>query len=168
MNICADFVALRFRILVKKGAESKCQSIIQELMKTQKWVDVIEDVFHPVSVTVKFKGNTLVPIFKAVIPGLLYVKMKMSPDFADIIESIDGVYGFVKSGEAQLVLPLDGASEVHTNALRQQTLGAFPEEAKLLKKDDYVSIVSGAYKGAYGILTGTTGGKMDVSLFPTL
>lgn len=97
------------------------------------------------------------------IVGLLFLKMKMNPDLADDVESIDGIRGFVKDFN-NLIVPLNDLEEEEINILQSQQVPQINEEMQKLKIGEYVSIIDGVHKDRYGIIEGTRNGKIEVRL----
>jgi hypothetical protein len=97
------------------------------------------------------------------IPGLVYIKTAMGPDIADDIEKLATVYGFSKTKHG-LVLPLSDEQASSLEKIASKKEKDIEDEYKLMKKDEYVSVVAGDHEGRYGILQGTKRGKLEVIL----
>lgn len=126
----------------------------------------VVDAFYPKSVLMKFKGRResgkgLSITHKPMIPGLLFVKTAMSADIADDIESVSGVRGFVKDLHG-LVVPLSEDEVSELDVLRAQEEPVMDEEVSKLRIGEYVSVVGGRHQGKYGIIEGTSNGKIEV------
>jgi transcription antitermination factor NusG len=112
----------RYRLQVRKNTEKRfCDNIMQLRLSNPVWNDVISDVYYPQSNFVRFKGKSLELSCRAMIPGLLYLKMKMGPDVADDIENSDNVYGFAKKNGIVLPISEDEGLQIE-NHMNQTTL----------------------------------------------
>jgi hypothetical protein len=115
-----------------------------------------------------FKGKTLTHKSRAMMPGVLYVKMRMSPEIAQLIEDMPTVYTISRSRDG-FVIPLsdEEGNTLEGIALRKSDIVESIEDHKdfdLIKKDEYVSIINGVHMGKYGIVHGTRRGKLEVIL----
>ena len=155
-----------YRLNVRKASEKRLAEYFTDEAAQigGKWQGVILDAFYPQSHYVGFKGKSLELKVKPMIPGLLYVKTKMSPDIADDIERIQGIYGFSKSVSTKLVIPIEEDEAAQIEVMRAKAPLGLPDELKKIKKEDYVSIVGGEHTGRYGIVMGARGGKIEVCL----
>jgi hypothetical protein len=79
-----------YRLTVRKASEKRLTEAFNDLAKTTKWSPIIAEAFYPKSSYVRFKGKTLEMTSQPMIPGLMYLKCKMSPDVADDMEQIQG------------------------------------------------------------------------------
>ena len=158
-----------FRASVRKGSEKKMADTLKELCEEPQWKNILFDAYCPLGTVPKLKGKNIVASYKPSMPGTIYVKTKMSPDIADDLEQIDGFYGFPKNLYRK-VLPIDEEHENELEIMRNMTANEpiiDPEIAKI-KKEDYVTIVSGLHAGKYGILMGAKGGKFEVRMIHNL
>ena len=94
--------------------------------------------------------------------GLMYLKVKMDPDVADAIESVEGVIRFVRTQNTKLVMPLPVKQGENLEAIRSNLIRDLPLETKKMKKNDYVSVISGIHIGRYGILSASKAGLFEV------
>jgi len=94
-----------YRLSVRKASEKRLTEALNELARSGKWAKIIEEAFYPSSSYVKFKGKNLCLDSKPMVPGLVYVKTQMSPDIADDLEQVHGIYGFSKNNFG-IVVPL--------------------------------------------------------------
>ena len=94
--------------------------------------------------------------------GLMYLKVKMDPDVADAIESVEGVIRFERTQNTKLVMPLPVKQGENLEAIRSNTIRDLPLETKKMKKNDYVSVISGIHEGRYGILSASKAGLFEV------
>ena len=86
----------------------------------------------------------------------------MDPDVADVIESVEGVIRFVRTQNTKLVMPLPVKQGENLEAIRSNTIRDLPLETKKMKKNDYVSVISGIHIGRYGILSASKAGLFEV------
>ena len=93
-----------FKVSVRKNSELKLAEHLIAIRDgttddstNDRFKRVIADSFCPVQPVLKFKGKQLAYSYKPMLPGLIFVKCKMSPDIADFIESIRGVSGMGKN-----------------------------------------------------------------------
>jgi transcription antitermination factor NusG len=157
-------MAYRYRLSVRRNSEKKLAESLKHLRDTdENWGNMFEEVYYPLQPVVRIKDKSLVIAFKAMAPGLVYIKTKMNPDLADDIESIKGVYAFLKNPN-NLIVPLSKAEGDSIEVMRDRNTAVIDPELMLMKKDEYVSVVSGPRKGRYGILMGAKNGKLEVTL----
>ena len=88
----------------------------------------------------------------------------MNPDIADDLESVPNLYTFSKSMTHRVVLPIDEEESDQIEMMRQKQALELPEELTYIKKEGYVSVISGDHAGRYGIVMGTKSGKVEVCL----
>lgn len=156
-----------YRISVKSGMEAEmCEKL--RLMAKTDWSHFLINATYPIEYSVRFKGKELIYTTKPLYATRMFVKMKMSPDYAELVESIYGIYGFIKKKILKtsnvVVTPLSPAdSEEIENTLNPPTKDVEKKYLQL-RKDDYVQFISGKHKGKYGILTGTKSGLFEVRL----
>ena len=151
-----------YRLAVRKGSERKVTEKLLALKDGDPKYNFIEDAFCPQSPYLKFKGKSLTLAYKPVIPGLAYIKCLMNPDLADDVESVEGVFGFHK-GYQTVVVPLNAEQGLQLTAMKNKTQDIVDEEAAKLRKEEYVSVVSGPHNGRYGILMGAKNGALQVN-----
>jgi transcription antitermination factor NusG len=142
-----------YRVTVRKGIEKRMCDMLEEAKGEAPWRGVLFDTFYPQAGYVRLKGKSLVVVGKPLLAGLVYVKTRMNPDVADDIESIPGVYGLSMSQPHSFVTPLGAAQTQQLESMRNKTLFDLSPEQKLIKKDGYVSIVSGTYEGSVSLLS---------------
>eukprot|EP01041_Mallomonas_annulata_P003360 gene3360-6652_t len=152
-----------YRLLVKKNNERKVYEAILELKKQQRWANVLEDAFYPRTPFVRFKGNNVVLDSRPMVIGLLYVKTAMNPIIADAIEGIEGIYGLGKDQQNKVV-PLFKEEEEQFERMRNETFLALDPEITKIRKEEYVTVVSGPQEGRYGIIMGARNGQLEVCL----
>ena len=97
------------------------------------------------------------------IPGLLYIKTKMGPDVADELEKVQGIYGFTKTSDG-IVVPLGEEEANQLESMKNKDRQDLTPDIKKIKKEEYVSVVSGEHAGRYGIVMGAKAGKIEVCL----
>ena len=113
-------VPMWFRVQVRRNSERKFTENINKLrMSSERWGQIITNAFYPTSAYVKFKGKELAFVTKPMTPGLVYLKLVMNPDVADDLETIKGVYGFVKNSH-RLVLPISEEEGRTLEAIQQR------------------------------------------------
>ena len=113
-------VPMWFRVQVRRNSERKFTENINKLrMSSERWGNIITNAFYPTSAYVKFKGKELAFVTKPMTPGLVYLKLIMNPDVADDLETIKGVYGFVKNSH-RLVLPISEEEGRTLEAIQQR------------------------------------------------
>ena len=122
---------------------------------------IIFDAYYPQVIYIKFKGKVLELASKPLIPGLLYIKTKMGPDIADEIEKVNGVYGFTKTADS-IVLPLSESDAEQLEGMKSKAKMELTDDLKLMRKEEYVSVVEGSHSGRYGILMGAKNGRLEV------
>jgi transcription antitermination factor NusG len=163
-----------YRVSVRKNSERKFFELFRELRDSsascstgERWGEVIDDSYYPtlsfVKIGSKAQGKALQLATKPMLPGLVYLKTKMSPDIADDVEVMQGVYGFTKNVDGLIVPLTESESEQVESMIRKKPATLDPDMARM-KKDEYVSIVSGNHQGRYGILMGTKNGRLEVCL----
>ena len=153
-----------YRIQVRRSSEkTTCSKMLELAADDERWKGVIVNAFYPKDTYPRFKGNMLSYTTKPMIPGLLYIKIAMGPDIADDIEKISTIYGFSKSKHG-IVLPLSDEQGVSLEKIALKKESELEDEYKLMKKEEYVSVIAGDQKGRYGILQGTKRGKLEVIL----
>ena len=153
-----------FWLGVRKNSERKVCDAIKDLHDSHpRFKGKIITAFHPQAVSIKMKGTGLACEFKSMIPGLVYIKTCMGPEIADVIESIPGVKYLTKNRDG-LVVPLPAVDAVRLERTITMQVTDLREELKLLKKDEYVSVVSGPHKGEYGIFNSVKSGMVEVIL----
>lgn len=158
--------AMWYRVSVRRNSEKKLTEILESARDSDaRWGSMFEEVFYPVAPIIRMKDKSLIVGYKAMAPGLVYMKTKMDPDLADDIEGMKMVYGFLKNPN-NLILPLSRGEGEDIEIMKEKhKAGAqIDPELLLMKKDEYVSVVSGPNKGRYGILQGVKNGKLDVCL----
>jgi transcription antitermination factor NusG len=128
-----------------------------------KWSKIVIDAYYPQSPFVGFKGKNIELKVKPMIPGLLYIKTKMGPDIADELEKVPGIYGFTKTADG-IVIPLGGDEATQLETMKNKERQDLSPELKRIKKEEYVSVVSGEHMGRYGIVMGAKAGKIEVCL----
>lgn len=159
----------RYRVLVRKGSESTVsESLLQSVKKGGQWAGSVVDAFYPRLVSFSFQrskkaGKGLAIVSKPMIPGVVFVKMRMNPDLADDMESSSGV-NRLATNEFNLVVPLDEVEAEEISIFQQQPPPTIDEEMSLLQIGEYVSVVDGQHKGKYGIIEGTRSGDIQVRL----
>lgn len=155
----------RYRLSVRRNSEKKLAESLKQLRDSdENWGNMFEEVYYPQQPVVRIKDKSLVIAFKAMAPGLVYIKTKMNPDLADDIESIKGVYAFLKNPN-NLIVPLSKAEGESIEVMRDRNTAVIDPELMLMKKDEYVSVVSGPRKGRYGILMGAKNGKLEARFY---
>ena len=113
-------VPMWFRVQVRRNSERKFTENINKLRSSsERWGQIITNAFYPTSAYVKFKGKELAFVTKPMTPGLVYLKLIMNPDVADDLETIKGVYGFVKNSH-RLVLPISEEEGRTLEAIQQR------------------------------------------------
>ena len=154
-----------FRLQVRKASERKfCETIMLASQDPEsRWYGVVANAFYAKDEYPRFKGNVLTYSVKPLIPGLVYIKTKMNYVIADDIEAMNNVYGFSKT-RSGIVLPLPPTESESLENISSRQEKSMEEKYKLLKKDEYVSIIRGPHEGKYGILQGTKRGKLEVIL----
>lgn len=153
-----------FWLGVRKNSERKVCDAVKDLHDSHpRFKGKIVTAFHPQAVSIKMKGTGLACEFKPMIPGLVYIKTCMGPEIADVIESIPGVKYLTKNRDG-LVVPLPAVDAVRLERTITLQVTDLREELKLLKKDEYVSVVSGPHKGEYGIFNSVKSGMVEVIL----
>ena len=130
------------------------------------WFGVVEDAFYPRSTALQFKGRrsgqALVPTYKALVPGMIFLKTRMDPDVADDLERVPSVRGLLKNDDS-LVVPLGMAEVEEVERWRVSDGPMLNEDVRKIRVGEYVSVVEGPYKGKYGIVEGTAHGRIEVS-----
>lgn len=158
-----------YRILVRKNSEKTLCELFQKHSKATigPWYKVMFDSFYPKSAFVKYKGKKnekeLTISYQPMVAGLLLIKTKMNPEVADMIEATPNVRGFVRDPNG-LVLPLTFAEEEEVEKLQAEVVPELSAEVKKLKIGEYVSIIGGRHEGKYGIIEGTSNGRIEVRL----
>ena len=154
-----------FRLQVRKASERKfCEMIMLASQDpSSRWYGVVSNAFYAKDEYPRFKGNVLTYSVKPLIPGLVYIKTKMNYDIADDLEGMNNVYGFSKT-RSGIVLPLPPTESESLEDIAFRKEKNMEAKYQLLKKDEYVSIISGPHEGKYGILQGTKRGKLEVIL----
>lgn len=150
---------------MKKATEKSAVTQLLNLTNQDpKWEGVIEDAFHAETYFVRFKGKELQYAAKPISHGRIYVKCKMDPDIADDFEEMFGTYVFEKTDfyGVELVFPLSENEGKIIEALKAQPPEQLSPELQRLRKDEYVTIIKGTYKGKYGVLRGAKKGKLEV------
>jgi transcription antitermination factor NusG len=158
--------AMWYRVSVRRNSEKKLTEILNSARDTdERWGKMFEEVFYPVAPVIRMKDKSLIVGYKAMAPGLVYMKTKMDPDLADDIEGMKMVYGFLKNPN-NLILPLSRGEgeDIEIMKERHKAGAQIDPELLLMKKDEYVSVVAGPNKGRYGILQGAKNGKLEVCL----
>jgi transcription antitermination factor NusG len=107
------------------------------------------------------KKNALVLNTKPLLSGLIYIKAKMCPEVADFIENQKNVYGLTKNIEG-LTLPISAEEAMELDKLKAENADELDVDIMRMKKDEYVSVVSGTHAGKYGILNGIRKGRAEV------
>lgn len=152
-----------YRLTVRKASEKRLTEAFNELAKSEKWGHIIEEAFYPSSSYVRFKGKVLDLGSRPMVPGLVYLKTRMSPDIADDLEQVQGIYGFSKN-QYGIVVPMTGGDAEQIENLKLRQVKALPPELLKMKKEEYVTVVEGPHKGKYGILMGAKKGRLEVCL----
>ncbi|KAJ1425865.1 hypothetical protein B484DRAFT_480232, partial [Ochromonadaceae sp. CCMP2298] len=160
-----------YRLLVRKNSEATLAEKFKLSSEAGagQWHDVLFDSFYPKSILLKFKGRKMEPgkelsiVYKPMIPGLVFVKMRMDPDIADDVEGVPNVRGFLKSPHG-LVLPLSDEEALEVEKLQAKEAPALTEEMSQLRIGEYCSVVGGKHEGKYGIIEGTSKGRIMVRL----
>lgn len=96
---------IRYRVMVRRNWEKKFCEYFLSARYEDKWRSVIMDAYYPTTEYVKIKAKALAIATKPLVPGMIYLKSKMSPEIADSLENYNGIYGFAKNMHG-LVLPL--------------------------------------------------------------
>jgi transcription antitermination factor NusG len=158
----------RYRILVKKNSEKDVYDYFKEAASdpTHRFHRVIVDAHYHVKTKISFRGQKsqfLTATHKPMIPGLLFIKSVMNARIKRALENLVNFVGFVKNSY-NFVVPLSEADgkDVERSILHPED--DLDEEAKKLRKQDYVSVVEGPMEGAYGIITGSHAGLIDVKV----
>ena len=73
---------------VRKGTEDFFMDAITNLTKAGRWKGVFEDYFYPRVVALALEKKAIVAARKPLVPGTIYIKMKMDPDIVDDFEDI--------------------------------------------------------------------------------
>ena len=152
-----------YRLTVRKSSEKRLTEKFLELKESERWKGIIFDAFYPASSYVKFKGKAITLGLKPMVQGLVYVNTVMSPDIADDIEVMPGIYGFRKSN-AGIIVPLGENEEEQIEQMRSMQERVLSPELQKLRKEEYVSVISGTHEGRYGILMGARNGRLEVCL----
>ena len=154
-----------FRLSVRKTSEqSLCDKFLGMKEEDPRWNRIIEDTFFPQSPFYALNKGKVVMKGRPLVPGVVYLKTIMRPEIADVIENINGIYGFAKSPQ-QLILPLPEDEGEELEGVKIQWEGRkLNEDMARLKKDEYVSVVDGTHTGKYGILMGAKSGKLEVCI----
>lgn len=156
--------SLWFRLQAVKTKEFVVGNSVISLGSEGRFKGRIEDVFVPIVCYPRFKGDVLVAVQKPITPGLVYVKARMDPEVADALESITFVVRLPKNQKTQLVSPLTPEQGADLERARQLMVTDLDPETQKIRKDEYVSVVSGLHLGKYGVVTGTKAGKLEVLL----
>lgn len=131
----------------RKNSERRIAETLKTYAQTnKKFKGKVFDAFSPQNMVVRMKKNSLSCGFTPMLPGLIYVKSKMSAAIADLIEDLPGVYGLTKN-RFQLVVPLSVAKGAELEYAITKQLTDLPEELKLIKRDEYVSVTGGKFEG---------------------
>ena len=142
---------------MRKASEKKlCELFCSAL--DAKWSKIVVDAYYPQTPYVGFKGKNIELKVKPMIAGLLYIKTKMGPDIADELEKVQGIYGFTKTAGG-IVLPLGPEESSQLETMQSKGRADLSPELKLIKKEEYVSVVSGEHTGRYGIVMGAKNGE---------
>jgi transcription antitermination factor NusG len=128
-----------------------------------KWSKIVIDAYYPQSPYIGFKGKNIELKVKPMIPGLLYLKTKMGPDVADELEKVQGIYGLTKTSDG-IVMPLGENEASQLETMKNKERQDLTPDLKRIKKEEYVSVVSGEHTGRYGIVMGAKAGKIEVCL----
>jgi transcription antitermination factor NusG len=152
-----------YRVNVRKASEKKLYEQFTGMLDA-RWRAIVIDAFYPQSTYVSFKGKNIELKTKPMIPGLLYLKTQMGPDVADALEKVAGIYGFTKTMSG-IVIPLLEEEAAQLELMKTKAPASdLNTELKLIKREEYVSVVSGEHAGRYGIVMGARAGKIEVCL----
>ena len=69
-----------------------------------------------------------------------------------------GIYGFTKTING-IVVPLNEEEANQLETMMNKPRADLNPELKMIKKEEYVSVVSGEHAGKYGIVMGSKSGK---------
>jgi transcription antitermination factor NusG len=156
-----------YRISVQSGSEAEMCETLRSKARSE-WSHFLINASYPYGYSVRFKGKELVYTTKPLYATRMFVKMKMNPDYAEMIESIYGIYGFVKKRVLKtskvVVMPLSQVDAEEVENILNLPRKVMEAKNLELKKDDYVRITEGNHKGKYGIVTGTRAGLFEVRL----
>jgi len=156
---------LWYRMQVRKNSEKKsCEMLMMlEASGEKKWKGVVVNAFYQKAHFIRMAKDEVVLGTKAIIPGLIFVKTKMDPDIADDIEKLLGYAYFIKNNN-NIVVPLNKDEGANADVVASLPEKVLPAEMSKLKKGEYVSIISGLYKGQYGIMNTVRNGRIEVVL----
>jgi transcription antitermination factor NusG len=149
-------------------------SYLQSVIKNSSWNGLVSDVYCPMNVPYyRFgKGKRLLLQPSPLMPGIIYVKCRMSPAIADKLDRIPYTQK-LRRNEAGLVVPLDERRVAAIEEMREDETKRIDlankeldscQEAGGYLKGSAVMITSGVDKGKYGTLRGTSQGKIVVRI----
>ena len=74
---------------VRRNSERRmCESLLKLADLDSKWKGVFNATYYKQSPYIRFKGNVLEVTSKPMVPGVIYAKMRMDPDIADVLHSL--------------------------------------------------------------------------------
>ena len=156
----------RYGLRVSLKEESRVYKDFCVLKNTNKqWSDVLDDVYFFNANELKFVSNTLVLKFKALLPGMLFIKAKMNATIASEILKVDGVVDFIRDRGVAKVHPL-GPEEARKMQLAMNAMSIKPSVHPSLLglcKGDLVYVSTGYYSGWFGELVEENKGKLKVT-----
>jgi len=155
-----------FRIIVRKKSEKRiCDSVMKLIKENTQWAKYFNEAAFPIDYYVRMKGKGLIYTTKPLTPGVVYLKMKMNKQLYDLVNGVNGVYGFLKSNnKMNVVLPVSPEDSISMDDMKNKPILELKPQHARMRKEEYVSVISGEHEGRYGIFMGTKLGKIEVCL----
>lgn len=131
-----------YAIHTMSGKENKVRDLLISRAVAQKvWGDSIKEVLIPIEKQYDTKNGKRKIVDKKIFPGYIFVKMQLDNDTQKLIQTTEGITGFVRSGTKPV--PLSN-SEID-NILRSIQDAEDSSPRSLFKMHDVVKIVSGPF-----------------------
>lgn len=129
------------------GFEQKVKTNIEHLVTLEGFQDKVAEVVIPQEVYVEIKGGKKRTVSRNLMPGYILVHIEPEDDVFDLVKKINGVSGFVGSGET--ALPLSQA-EVD-NMLQVSEENAEKPKAEIkFQKGEQVKVIEGPFANFVG------------------
>jgi transcriptional antiterminator NusG len=136
-----------FPVHVVAGRESKARDMLLNRAIAQKaWKDTILEIIIPTEKEFVSKNGVRKIIDKKIYPGYIFVKMFLDQDTEKIVQSTDGITGFVRSGTKPVPLSPQEVKNLY-KSMEESDISAPKSNFKV---NDIVLIVAGPFADLLG------------------
>ena len=136
-----------YAVHVMSGRESRARDmLLNRAVSAKLWGDTILDLLIPTEKEFATKNGNRKVVDKKIFPGYIFVKMHLDKDSEHLVQSTDGVSGFVRSGGKAVPLT---EMEVK-NLLKSQEDVENQAPKSNFKINDTVLVINGVFSNFIG------------------